>query len=145
MSTSLSSLPKGNDKGIVKMQGILHGPRLVLEHAVQGLFGSVQGLTTHWAPLYFGQGQAYPSLNEHATFTTFLRKSSLEGLDSTLMFRVDYVGKSEARQLVIQKGKERAKAWKFEAVIDVTHHTDLIAARGEDLWEYFRLTTRTHS
>jgi hypothetical protein len=55
------------------------------------------------------------------------------------MFRVDYIGKSEARQLVIHKDDERAKAWKFEAVIDVTHHTDLVAARGEDLWEYFRL------
>ncbi len=61
MPTSPSSLPEGNDEGIVVMQGILHGPRLVLTHAVQGLFGSVQDLTTHWAPLYFGQGQAYPS------------------------------------------------------------------------------------
>ena len=74
------------------MQGILHGPRLVLLHAVQGLFGSVQGLTTHWAPLCFGQGQAYPSLNEHAAFKTFLRESSLGGLDPTLMFQVDYIG-----------------------------------------------------
>ena len=142
MPTSLSCLsskPDGNDEGIVVMQGILHGPRLVLLHAVQGLFGSVQGLTTHWAPLCFGQGQAYPSLNEHAAFKTFLRESSLGGLDPTLMFRVDYIGKSEARQLVIHKDDERAKAWKFEAVIDVTHHTDLVAARGEDLWEYFRL------
>ncbi len=51
------------------------------------------------------------------------------------MFRVNYVGKSESRQLVIQKDEERAKAWKFEDVIDVTHHTDLIAARGANLWE----------
>jgi hypothetical protein len=78
MQMSLSSLPDGNDKGIVVMQGILHGPRLVLEHAVQGLFGSVHGLTTHWAPLYFGQGQAYPSLNEHATFKRFFVKVHLE-------------------------------------------------------------------
>ncbi len=67
-------------------------------------------------------------------FRSFLRESSLGGLDSSLMFRVDYVGESEARQLVIKNDEEMAKAWKFEAVIDVTHHTTLITARGEDLW-----------
>ncbi len=76
------------------MLGILHGSHWVLEHAVQGIFGSIQGLTMHWVPLYFGQGQAYPSLNEHAAFKTIIRESSLGGLDPTLIFRVDYVGKS---------------------------------------------------
>ena len=56
------------------------------------------------------------------------------------MFRVDYGGVSEARQLDIRKGEERARAWKFEAVIDPAHHPDLIQVRsGEILSDYFHL------
>ncbi len=140
MPMFISSLPEGKDKGFVDMQGIFHGSYSVLERAVLGLFGSVQDLTTHWhwAPLYFGQSQAYPPLNEYAAFRTFLSENSLGGLDP---FSVDYVDEREARQLLIQNDEERAKAWKFEDVIDVTvtHHTDVITARGENLWKYFRL------
>ena len=136
MPTSLSSLNEGQDRGFVDMQGIVHGSHLVSEGAVRGLLGSVQGLTTHWGALYFDQGE---SLNDHAAFRTFLRESSLQGVDHTLLFRVDYIGVSEARQPTIRKDDDRARAWKFEAVIDATHHVDLVKAHGEILSDYFHL------
>ena len=83
-------------RGVVSMNGIFHGSRVVSRHTVQGLFGSVEGLTASWGTLYFGQGQVWPSLNDHPMFKTFLRESSLGGLDPALMFRVDYRGESEA-------------------------------------------------
>ncbi len=105
------------------MQGIYHGARLVSERAVQGLFGSAQGLIANWGPLHFGQGK---SLNDHAAFKRFLDQSSLEGMDSTLLYRVDYRGVSEAWQPTTAREDDRAKAWKFEAVLDAVHHTDLV-------------------
>jgi hypothetical protein len=73
MPRTLSSL---RQRGIVSMNGIFHGSRVVSQHTVQGLFGSVDGLTASWAALYFGQGEVWPSLNDHAMFKTFLREPS---------------------------------------------------------------------
>ena len=93
MPTSLFSMPDGQSRDSVFMQGIYQGSYLVSERAVRGLFGSVEGLDANWGPLYFGRGE---SLNDHAAFKTFLCQSSLEGMDSTLLYRVDYRGVSEA-------------------------------------------------
>jgi hypothetical protein len=109
---------------------------LVSERAVRGLFGNVQGLIANWGPLHFGPGE---SLNDHAAFKRFLEQSSLEGMDSALLYRVDYRGVSEAWQPTTAKEDDRARAWKFEAVLDAVHHTDLVHARGKILWEYFHL------
>ena len=55
-------------RGVVSMNGIFHGSRVVSQHTVQGLFGSVEGLTASWGALYFGKGEVWPSLNDHAMF-----------------------------------------------------------------------------
>ena len=136
MPTSLSSMPDGQARDSVFMQGVYQGSHLVAERAVRGLFGSVRGLDENWGPLYFGQGE---SLNDHKEFKRFLCQSSLEGMDSTLLYRVDYRGVSEARQPTTAKEDVRARAWKFDAVLNPAHHTDLVHARGEFLWEYFHL------
>jgi hypothetical protein len=104
---------------------------MVTERTIQGIFEGVDGVTAQWSALYFGQGTVCPSLNDHAVFRTFLRESSLGGLDPSLLYRVDYRGVSEARQLAIRKDEERVRAWKLEAVLDAAHHVDLIDARGE--------------
>ena len=127
------------NRGVVPMDGIFYGSHVVSQCTVQGLFASVDGLTAFWGALYFGRGEAWPSLNDHAAYKTFLRESSLGGVDTTLLFRVDFRGVSEARQPVIAKDEKLARSWKFEAVIDAAHHQDLINARGEIFSDYFRL------
>ena len=77
MPTSLSSMPDGQARDSVFMQGIYQGHHLVAERAVLGIFGSVRGLDANWGPLYFGQGE---SLNDHKEFKRFLCQSSLEGM-----------------------------------------------------------------
>jgi hypothetical protein len=125
------------DKGVVYMQGILHGSHLVNERTVHGLFDRINGVTAQWGALYFDQGEIGESFD--SVFRTFLRESSLGGKDPALKFRVDYTGVSEARQPAIKKNDDRAKAWKFEALIDALHHTNLIDSRGEICSEYFHL------
>ena len=139
MPTSLSSLADGHARGFVPMEAIFQASRLVSERAVLGIFGSPRGFTANWGPLYFGQGE---SLNDHAAFKKFIRESSLGGMDPELLFRVDYRGVSEARQMVLWKDEERALAWKFEAEIDAAHHAELIHAHSEFTevrWDYFHL------
>ena len=123
----------------VHMQGIYHGLRMVTVRTVRCIFEGVDGVTAQWSALYFGQGEMCQSLNDHPVFRNYLRESSLGGMEPTLMYRVDYRGVSEAWQPAIRKNEERVKAWKFEAVIDAAHHTDLIDARGEILLDYFHL------
>jgi hypothetical protein len=118
------------------MEAIFQASRLVSERAVRGIFGSPKGFTANWGPLYFGQGE---SLNDHTAFKKFIRESSLGGMDPELMFRVDYSGVSEARQVVLRKDEERANAWKFEAEIDLAHHAELIHAPCQVRWDYFHL------
>ena len=66
---------------VVVMQGIYHGARMVNARTVEGIFEGVDGVYALWTALYYGQGEACPSLNEHAVFTKFLRESSLGGLE----------------------------------------------------------------
>ena len=60
-------------------------------------------------------------------------------MDKTLDYRFDYEGISDARQETIRDLAERARAWKFEAVIDAAHHADLIKHGGEISSDYFEL------
>ena len=85
--TTLSS-PETLDgyRDVVNVHGIFHGSHLVSERALQGIFGSSAGVTTSWDALYCGQGEACPSLDDHAVFKTFLRESSLGGMDTTLRY-----------------------------------------------------------
>ena len=76
------------------MDSTFHGSHVVSQRTVQGLFYSVDGLTASWGALYFGPVEAWPSLNDHAVYKSFLRESSLGGLNPALMFRVDYRGVS---------------------------------------------------
>ena len=131
------TLSSAQSRGVVPMDGIFHGSHVVAENTVQGLFGSVEGLTTSWGALYFGPGEAWPSLNEHAAFKSFLRESSLGGLNPTLMFRVDYRGVCEAMQPTIRRVEERANTWRFEAKIDAAHHADLVHDRIEIRSDHF--------
>ena len=133
---TLSSL---QNRGVVTMDGIFHGSHVVSQHTVQGLFDSVDGLTASWGALYFGPGEAWPSLNDHAAYKTYLRESSLGGLNPALMFRVDYRGVSEAMQPTIWREEARAKAWRFEAKIDAVQHVDLFHDWGEIRSDYFHL------
>ncbi len=125
--------------GVVGMQGIYHGARMVNARTVEGIFEGADGVYALWTALYYGQGEECPSLNEHAVFIKSLRESSLGGLEPSLMYRVDYRGVSEARQPTVRKVDERVKAWKFDAVIDVALHADLLGARGEIHADYFHL------
>jgi len=136
MPTTLSSL---QNRGVVPVDAIFHGSHQVSQRTVDTVFDGIAGLTSNWEALYYGQGEKWPSLNEHATFIAFLRESSRERVDPTLMLRVDYRGDSEARQPVLRKGEQQARAWKFEALIDAAHHPDIIADHGEIFSEYFRL------
>jgi hypothetical protein len=43
-------------------------------------------------------------------------------MDKTLEFRLDYEGNSDARQETVRDLEERARVWKFEAVIDAAQH-----------------------
>jgi hypothetical protein len=117
---------------------------MVNQRTVWGIFEGVDGVNAQWTALYFGQGEECPSLHDHAVFRTFLHESSLGGLDPALLYSIDYRDKSEAWQPATRKGEERVRAWKFEAVIDAVHHTDLIDARGEILSDYFYLHILQH-
>ena len=127
------------NRGVVPMDGIFYGSHVVSQCTVQGLFASVDGLTAFWGALYFGRGEAWPSLNDHAAYKTFLRESSLGGLSPTSKFRVDYRGVSEEMQPTIKKVEARANSWRFEAKIDAVHHADLVHFRGEIRSDYFHL------
>ncbi len=111
--------------------GILYDSRLVFENTVKAIFRDVDGLSAIWAPLYFGPSTQYPVLNDQPAFITFLAQTSLGGMDKTLDCRFDYKGISDARQETIRDLAERARAWKFEAVIDAAQHADLINHSGE--------------
>jgi hypothetical protein len=49
------------------------------------------------------------------------------------MYSINSGGVSEDRQPDIRRDEERARAWKFEAVVDAADHADIIQARGEVL------------
>jgi hypothetical protein len=136
MPTDVSSL---RNREIVPVFGILYDSRLVFENTVQAIFHGVDGLSATWAPLYFGPGTQYPLLNDHPAFITFLAQSSLGGMDKTLDYRFDYKGISDARQETIRDLAERARAWKFQAVIDAAQHADLINHCGEISSDYFEM------
>jgi hypothetical protein len=136
MPTVMSSLC---NREVVPVVGILYDSRLVFENTVQAIFRGVDGLSATWAALHFGPGTKFPSLNDHPAFIKFLAESSLGGMDKTLQFRFDYEGISDARQETIRDLEERARAWKFEAVIDAAQHADLINHRGEILSDYFQM------
>ncbi len=91
--TDMSSLC---NREVVPVFGIFYDSRLVFENTIQAIFRGVDGLYTTWAPLYFGPGTKYPSLNDHAAFIAFLAESSLGGMDKTLQLRFDYEGISDA-------------------------------------------------
>ena len=88
--------------------------------------------------MHFNKGESF---EDHAVFrtVTFLRESSLGGMDQTLRFRVDYTGVSEDRQPTLRKDDDRAKAWKFKALIIAAHHQVVVKARGEIRSHYFHL------
>ncbi len=136
MPTVMSSLC---NREVVPVFGILYDSRLVFENTVQAILSGVDGLSATWAALHFGPGTKFPSLNDHPAFIQFLAESSLGGMDKTLQFRFDYEGISDARQETIRDLEERARAWKFEAVIDAAQHADLINHRGEISSDYFQM------
>ncbi len=78
-------------------------------------------------------------MNVHPAFFTFLAQSSLRGMGETLQYRFDYEGISDVRQETIRDLAERARAWKFEAVIDAAQHADLINHRGEISSDYVQM------
>ena len=51
------TLSSVQSRGVVAMDGIFHGSHAVAEDTVQGLFGSVEGLTTSWGALYLAQAK----------------------------------------------------------------------------------------
>ena len=75
MSTTLSY---NCNMRVVHMQGIYHGHRMINERSVRGIFEGVDSVTAQWGALYFGQGEACPSLNDHAVFRTLFVKVHLE-------------------------------------------------------------------
>jgi hypothetical protein len=141
MPTVMSSLCS---QDVVHVFGVLHDSRLVFEDTVQAIFRDVDGLSATWTHLQFGPGTKYPSLNDHPAFISFLAKSSLGGMDKTLHYRFDYEGISDARQETIRYLAERARTWKFEAVIDAVRHADLINHRGEISSDYFEMQINCH-
>ncbi len=58
------------------------------------------------------------SFHAHPTLVDFLDGSSLEGIDPSLSYRVDYMGVSDTRQPATRKKEELGRAWRFEAMID---------------------------
>jgi hypothetical protein len=99
MPTNMSSLC---NQEVVPVFGILYDSHLVFKNTVQAIFRGVDGLCsgvcTTWAPLYFGPGTKYPSLNDHPSFISFFAQSLLGGMDKTLQYRFDYEGISDAGQ-----------------------------------------------
>jgi hypothetical protein len=136
MPTVLSSL---SNRDVVPVLGIFHGSHAISMGTVQALFGNIRGLTATWGDLRFGPGETYRSFHEHPARLAFLRESSLEGIDPSLLCRVDYMGVSDTRQQTTSKKEERGRAWRFEAMIDVAHHKGLIDAHGDIFSDYFRL------
>ena len=125
--TTLSSL---QNRDVVPVDAIFNASHLVSQRTVETVFAGLAGLTFYWGALYYGPGETWPSLNEHAAFIAFLRESSRGGVDPTLMFRVDFRGDSEARQPILRKDEQQARAWKLEALIDAAHHPDIKDAHG---------------
>ena len=87
------------------MDAIFHGSHQVSQRTVDTVFDGIAGLTSNWGALYYGQGEKWPSLNEHAAFIAFLRESSRERVDPTLMLRVDYRGDSTDSESAIPFSK----------------------------------------
>jgi hypothetical protein len=134
-----TALSYRRDPGFVPVVGILYDLRVVCASTVENIFSCVDGLTARWGPLHFCPGTTVPSLNDHPAYKTFLRESSLGRMDPALMWRVDYKGVSDARQDTIASDEERARTWKFVAVINVAHHPDLITCDGEIPSNYFQM------
>jgi hypothetical protein len=105
---------------------------VVYERTLQGLFDN--SVKVQWPAFFSGEGE---SVDDHAVFRVFLRKSSVRGKDQSSKFRVDYIG--EARQSISQKGDDRAKAWKFKAVLDAVQHVDIMQVYGVIYSDYFHL------
>ncbi len=120
--------------------GMNYDTRLVKETTVQGTFGSVDGLTASLGALHFGPGKSFLQLHEHPALVLVLGESSLEGMDPTLMLRVDCFGFSDAGQETIRALKVKDSTWKFELVIVVVLHPELINyRRGDILSDYFEI------
>ena len=142
MPTALSSL---RNREVVPVVGILYDLHLVYESTVQGILRGVDGLNTTWGALHFGPRTDCQSLDEHPAFLRFLRESSLGGIDPALMCRIDCKGVSDARQETIRALEERDRTWRFEAVIDVAHHPDLVInSSGVIASDYFEMHILRH-
>ncbi len=122
------------------MLGIFHGSHEVSMHTVQALIGNIRqmirGLTATWADLRLGPRETWKSFNEHPALLTFLRESSLGGIDPSLMYRVDYMGVSNTRQPSTSTNEEGGRAWRFQAMIDVALHKELCLSTSRNLEVY---------
>ncbi len=49
------------------------------------------------------------------------------------------MGVSDAVQPTLRDVDERGRAWRFEAMIDVAQHKDLVDSQGNIISDYFRL------
>ena len=99
------SIPKNmknlHPRNAVPMVAILHGTHDISQNTVQAIFYSVKGFSAAWAPLHFGPGEKYRTLEDHAMYKTFLGLSSVS--DPTKDHRVDYKGNSGTRQATNKK------------------------------------------
>ncbi len=86
MPTDLSSL---SNRDVVPVLGIFHGLHAVSMGTVQALLSNIRGLNATWGELRFGPGETYRLFHEHPAVLAFLRQSSLEGIDPSLLCGVD--------------------------------------------------------
>jgi hypothetical protein len=93
-------------KDAVPVTDIMHGPHETSLDTVRAMFGSIDGFTAAWTPMYFGPCLPCKACTVHAMYKAFLDTSSPIPTDPFTNIRVHFKGISAPEQVIL-KLKER--------------------------------------
>jgi hypothetical protein len=119
------------NKDAVPMTGIMHGTHEMSLHTVQAMFGSLDGFTAAWTPMYFGPGLPCKAFADHAT-KRFLKPVLPYPL---ILFQTfESIQRNAWRAFKGHRAgnnphlfhKERSRVWKLEGVIESVLHKGLL-------------------